>query len=85
MGYFVTNLSKFEESKNYLTSLIKKPYLLDDIADAGFNNSTYNKIDMLSAHPLYEKNPMIIYYKAVADRNRKNYQGFAEGIKKLNN
>lgn len=81
---FVADFSTFEESNYYLTSLIKKPYLLDDISEVGFNNITYAKIDKLAILPLYEQNPMVIYYKAVADRNRKNFDGFAAGIKKLN-
>jgi hypothetical protein len=81
---FVTQFSKYEDSKYYLTPLIKKPFLIDDILDVGFNNTTYAKLDMLASHTLYENNPMIIYYKAVADRNRRNFDGYLSGIKKLN-
>jgi len=81
---FVTDFSKFDESKYYLTSLIKKPFLLDDISDVGFNNNSYAKIDRMATVPHYEQNPMIIYYKAVADRNRKKFDEYSVGIKKLN-
>jgi len=81
---FVTTFTKFPESKYYLTSLLKQQFILDDIQTVGFNDNTYKKIDALVQSDLYKNDPVVIYYKATADRNRKNYQGYNNYIKQLN-
>ncbi|MDI9257019.1 transglutaminase domain-containing protein [Flavobacterium sedimenticola] len=81
---FVTTMAKFPESKYYLTSLMKQQFILDDIQSVGFNDYTYQKIDNMAASEVFKNDPMVIYYKAIADRNRKNMKGYNEYIAKLN-
>ncbi|HOD11387.1 MAG TPA: hypothetical protein PKH91_11625, partial [Flavobacterium sp.] len=81
---FVTTFTKFTESKYYLTSLLKQQFILDDIQTVGFNDNTYKKIDALVQSDLYKNDPVVVYYKATADRNRKNYEGYNNYIKELN-
>lgn len=81
---FVEKLSKFPESKYYLCSLLKKSFILNDIETVGFNDQTYSKIDYLAASDRFKNYPVVVYYKAIADRNRKNYESYDTQIKKLN-
>jgi len=81
---FITTLVKFPESKYYLTSLLKQQFILDDIQTIGFNDYTYKKIDAMIASEIFKDDPVVIYYKATADRNRKNFEGYNKYIKQLN-
>ncbi|RKS02492.1 transglutaminase domain-containing protein [Flavobacterium sp. 102] len=81
---FITTLVKFPESKYYLTSLLKQQFILDDIQTVGFNDYTYKKIDALIASEIFKDDPVVIYYKATADRNIKNLEGYNKYIKQLN-
>ena len=81
---FISTFSKFDDSKYYLTSLLQKQFILGDINSVGFNDNTYKKVDALILSDNFKNIPVIKYYKAIADRSRKNYQGFNENIKKLN-
>jgi len=81
---FVNNLSQYPDSKYYLCPLLRKSFILDDIQSIGFNDQTYAKIDALAVLDAFKDNPLVIYYKAYADRNRKDYEGYNTDIKKLN-
>ncbi|WP_448931767.1 transglutaminase domain-containing protein [Flavobacterium sp.] len=81
---FVEKLSTFPDSKYYIYPLLKKPFLLDDIQTLGFNDMVYSKVDFLANSEMFKNDPIVIYYKAIADRNRKNYEGYKNYIKKLN-
>ncbi|MEO5778040.1 MAG: transglutaminase-like domain-containing protein [Flavobacterium sp.] len=81
---FVEDFSKFPDSKYYLCSLFKKPFILDDIKSLGFTDQTYSKVDAMAASETFKNDPMVIYYKAIADRNRKNYESYDSHIKMLN-
>jgi predicted Zn-dependent protease len=81
---FVTTLAKFPESEFYLTSLMKQQFILDDIETLGFNDNTFKKVDAMIQSDNFKNNPIVIYYKATADRNRKDYEGYNKYINKLN-
>lgn len=81
---FVQNFSKFPESKNYICSIFKSPILINDIKSIGYNDQTYKKTDDLASLPIYKDDPMVIYNKAIADRNRKDFLGYSNNIKLLN-
>lgn len=81
---FAKKFSKFPESKYYLLAMLKSPVLMDDIFSIGYTDNSYNKIDFMSNEDYLKDNSDIIYYKATADRNRKNLNGFAQKIKELN-
>lgn len=81
---FINSLAKFPESKYYLTSLMKQQFILDDIETLGFNDNIYKKVDTMIQLDNFKNNPIVIYYKATADRNRKNYEGYNHYIKQLN-
>jgi predicted Zn-dependent protease len=72
------------KNKNYLYPIWYKPYMMDNPNNNGFNDYTYKKIDYLASSEMFAKDPLVIYFKAVCDRKRKNYQGFNDNIKKLN-
>lgn len=81
---FVTTLSQFPESKYYIPALINKQFMVNDLKTAGYDDNIHKKIDVLASNPTFKSNPIIIYNKAIADRNRRNYKGFNETIKSLN-
>lgn len=81
---FVEDFAKFPDSKYYLCSLFKKPFVLDDTQSVGFTDQTYAKVDAMAASETFKNDPMVIYYKAIADRNRKNYDSYNTHIKMLN-
>lgn len=81
---FVENFAKFPDSKYYLCSLFKKPFILDDTQSMGFTDLTYAKIDAMASSEAFKKDPMVIYYKTIADRNRKDYESYDKHIKMLN-
>ncbi|WP_157486085.1 transglutaminase domain-containing protein [Flavobacterium soli] len=81
---FVKKFSKFPESNYYYNALVKAPFVMDDMQTLGFNDYSYKKIDFMAKEPYLQNNSRIIYTKAVADRNRKNLQGFKEKINELN-
>lgn len=72
------------KEKNYLYPIWYKPYMMDNPNTNGYNDYTYKKIDLLAASEVFGKDPLVIYFKAVCDRKRKNPQGFSDNIKKLN-
>lgn len=81
---FITTMSKFPESGNYLTSLLKQQFILDDIGTVGFNDLTYKKVDAMIQSEVFKNDPVVIYYKAVADRNQRNMAGYNQYITRLN-
>ena len=81
---FVKTLSTYPESSNYFCSLVGRQFILDDIQTVGFNDNTYKKIDALAQIDVFKNDPIVIYYKAIADRNRKDYLGYSTYIKQLN-
>lgn len=81
---FVKGFSKFPESKNYLCSIFKTPFVVNDLQTLGFTDLIYSKIDYLATEPVLKDNPIVIYNKAIADRNRKDYLGYNKHIKLLN-
>ncbi|MES2748042.1 MAG: hypothetical protein V4648_06670 [Bacteroidota bacterium] len=81
---FVQTLEKFPESKYYLCSLFKSQFIADDIQSMGYNDLLYKKLDYLATSPVFKDDPIVIYNKAAADRNRKNYASFNDYIKRLN-
>ncbi|MGL2966071.1 transglutaminase domain-containing protein [Flavobacterium sp. XGLA_31] len=80
---FVKTLATFPESGFYYCPLVKRQFILDEIQTVGFNDNTYKKIDALAQLAAFKDNPQVIYYKAIADRNRKDYTGYANAIKQL--
>lgn len=81
---FIEGFEKFPDSKYYLCSLFKKPFILDDTQTVGFTDQTYSKVDALASSEVFKNDPMVIYYKAIADRNRKDYVSYDRHIKLLN-
>ncbi|WP_264521472.1 DUF3857 domain-containing protein [Flavobacterium sp. N1994] len=81
---FIKSLAAFPESNYYINPLFRRQFILDEIQTVGFNDNTYKKIDAMAFLDVFKNNPIVIYYKATADRNRKDYAGFANHIKQLN-
>jgi hypothetical protein len=80
---FATTLAKFPEASNYLPALIYKPFLVNEIGTTGYDDYAFKKIDVLANIEGLKDNPIIIYNKAAADRNRRNYAGYNENILRL--
>lgn len=71
------------KNREYLYPIFYKPFGLDNPNGNGYNEFTYKKIDLLAAHPLFGTDPVVIYFKAICDRRRKDFQGFKTNIAKL--
>ena len=63
-------------SYTHLDVYKRQPYMMDNANTNGYNDFTYKKIDLLAASEVFGKDPLVIYFKAVCDRKRKNPQGF---------
>ncbi|MCF6128687.1 hypothetical protein L1S35_03330 [Flavobacterium sp. AS60] len=72
------------KQKEYLYPIWYKPYVIDNTRSNGFNDFTYKKMDILAESPTFKDDPLVIYYKAICDRKRKDFDGFNNQIKKLN-
>ncbi|MCZ8146002.1 transglutaminase domain-containing protein [Flavobacterium sp.] len=71
------------KDRAYLYPIFYKPYVMDSPNGNGYNEYTYKKIDLLAAHPLFGTDPMVIYFKAICDRRRRDYAGFEKAITQL--
>jgi thioredoxin-like negative regulator of GroEL len=81
---YVLKFIKTCKQKDYLYPLWYKPFFIDNPNSNGYNDFTYKKIDLFAASETFKNDPIVIYFKAVCDRKRKNFEGFSEQIKKLN-
>jgi len=81
---FLKKFLNISKQKEYLYPIWYKPFMLDNPAANGYNNYTYSKIDLLANSALFGSDPLVIYFKAICDRKRKNLDGFQQQIKKLN-
>lgn len=75
---------KICKQKEYLYPVWYKPFIMDNVGSSGYNDYTYKKIDLFAASQVFGNDPVVLYFKAICDRKRKNYEGFAANIKKLN-
>lgn len=66
------DIEKLPNSVYYIDPFINQKFISDDINDVGYNNYTYEKIDFLAQSEIFNKRPIAIYRKAVADRFRLN-------------
>lgn len=80
---FASQFARFPESRFYLTALLKKSLLLNDINEIGFDDDTYSKIDLMANEKTLLDHPDVIYYKAIADRNRKRFAAYSSKLKEL--
>uniref|UniRef100_UPI002638BB67 hypothetical protein n=1 Tax=Flavobacterium sp. TaxID=239 RepID=UPI002638BB67 len=71
------------KDRAYLYPIFYKPYVMDSPNGNGYNEFTYKKIDLLAAHPLFGTDPIVIYFKAICDRRRRDYAGFEKAIAQL--
>lgn len=72
------------KQKEYLYPIWYKPFVIDNTKSNGYNDFTYKKIDLLAASPVFKDDPLVIYFKAICDRKRKDINGFNDNIKRLN-
>lgn len=71
------------KDRAYLYPIFYKPYVMDSPNGNGYNEYTYKKIDLLAAHPLFGTDPIVIYFKAICDRRRRDFAGFEKAIAQL--
>jgi hypothetical protein len=81
---YLQKFIKVCKQKEYLYPLWYKPYMMDNSSSNGYNDFTYKKIDLLAASETFGNDPIVIYFKAICDRKRKDFDGFSANIKKLN-
>lgn len=81
---FVQQISKFSESINYLYPLWNKPFMIGNVKSEGYNDLTYQRIDIIAGMPHYASDPFVMYYKAILDRRRYNYDSYNKQISGLN-
>ncbi|MEC4003777.1 transglutaminase domain-containing protein [Flavobacterium sp. SUN052] len=81
---YVLKFIKTCKQRDYLYPLWYKPYIMDNPNSSGYNDYTYKKIDEFASSEIFSNDPIVIYFKAVCDRKRKNIEGFNAQIKKLN-
>lgn len=72
------------KNKEYLYPIWYKLYAMDNTKVNGFNDYTYKKMDLLASSPTFKDDPQVIYYKAICDRKRKDFEGFKSNIARLN-
>ena len=80
---FLQKFVQFQNVENYLYPMYYQPFMLDRVSENGYNDYTYQKIDILAADTKFKDDLFVIYNKAVADFRRKNYDGYKEKIKAL--
>ena len=81
---FLEQFLKTCKQPNYLYPIWYKVFMMDNASTNGYNDFTYKKIDLLANSELFKNDPLVLYNKAICDRNRKNIEGFNANIKKLN-
>jgi Tfp pilus assembly protein PilF len=81
---FIKQFVSICKNKEYLYPIWYKPYVIDNTKSNGYNDYTYKRIDLLAASPTFKDDPLVIYYKAICDRKRKDFDGFKSNISKLN-
>ena len=81
---FIEQFVTLCKEQNYLYPLFYKPFFMNNPNENGYNDFTYKKIDILASKEPFNLNPMVIYFKAICDRKRKDKEGYANQIKKLN-
>lgn len=81
---FLEKFSKLDDSKYYLYPLWYSPFLIGNVKADGFNDLAYQKMDVISANSSYMDNPFVQYYRAIFERKQNRYEGYNQGIKKMN-
>ncbi len=80
---FLEKFSKFNESKNYLYPLWYSPLVIGNVKTDGFNDLSYQKMDVIASSDNYLNDSFAQYYKAIFERKRNNYSNYNTDIKKL--
>ena len=71
------------KQKEYLYPIWYLPFVLDNANRNGYTDYTYSKIDLIDANLVFNKEPIVTYFKAICDRKRKNIESFNSNISKL--
>jgi hypothetical protein len=80
---FISKFVDFPEAKEYLYSIWYLPFALNHVNANGYNDKTYQKMDILAQTPLLQDIDFVNYNKAVVDRRRYNIEGYNSYISKL--
>ncbi len=81
---FLKNFLNLKADKNLIFPLSRHRFVVGDLADYGFDDLTYRKIDLLAQHATLENENLIISYKMAIELKRKNFksaQGYGEKFK----
>ncbi len=80
---FLKKLSACKDAGNYIYPLWYFQFVAGNTLSDGYNDLSYQKIDYMAGAAPFKDNIHVIYCKAVADRKRKNIEGYRAGIAKL--
>lgn len=71
------------KDRAYLYPIFYRAYAIDNPNANGYDEITYKKIDLLANHPVFGKDPIVIYFKALSERRRKNFTAYQTAIAQL--
>ncbi|MES2484625.1 MAG: DUF3857 domain-containing protein, partial [Bacteroidota bacterium] len=80
---FLKSFSKFPDSKNMLFSLWNYPFVSGNVNSEGYNDLAYERMDYIASVEGWKNDMQVVYSKAIFDRRRRNYDGFATNMAKL--
>lgn len=81
---FVENFVKYEESKNYLFPMFNQPFMLGNLSNNGYDDYSYQKIDILYNQEHLKTDPIVAFYKNEMDRRRRVIENKAKTMEILN-
>lgn len=80
----LSKILKTGDVNAYLYPIWYQPFVYDSVNSNGYNDYTYQKIDLMNATEGVKNNPIVVYNKAISDRKRKDFAGFEKNMKRLN-
>ena len=81
---FVQDFVKFEESKYYLFPMFNQPFMLSNFLSNGYDDYTYQKIDILYNQTHLKNDPIVAYFKNDMDKRRRITENKAKNLEILN-
>jgi hypothetical protein len=81
---FIENFVKYEESNNYLFPMFNQPFMLGNLSSNGYDDYTYQKIDILYNQEHLKTDPVVAYFKNEMDRRRRITDNKAQTLEVLN-
>lgn len=81
---FVRQFLNFDEAKYYLYANWYSNQLVGDVNNIGYNDYSHEKIDLLAADATLGKDLIVLYYKYLSDKKRRNQDGLTNLSQEIN-